>query len=74
MFSRYGGGFKDEETIIALLNKDLMSLQLKNSVTSDYLVRNVSEKCANLRELVFGGAYCSISDVGMILFTHNWIS
>lgn len=68
LFQRLGRGFKDDEALKALLDKEVMNLDLTNSVTTDYTLTNISEICSHLRELIFGGPNCTFTEIGEIFF------
>lgn len=64
LFRRLGLGFKDDETVKALLDKDIMHLELTNSITTDYTLNNISESCPNLQELILSGSNCRFTEIG----------
>lgn len=69
LFRRLDVGFKDDDTVKALLDKDIKHLELTNSITTDYTLKNISEICPNLQELMLGGLQCSFTETGTICFS-----
>lgn len=70
LFRRLGFGFKDEETVKALLDKDILHLELTNSITTDYTLNNISELCPNLREFILAGSICSFREIGKNCYSY----
>lgn len=70
LFRRLGSGFKDDETVKALLDKDIMHLELTNSLTTDRTLNNISESCPNLQELNLAGSICSFTEIGVIRYSY----
>lgn len=47
-----------------------MNLELTDSLTTNYTLDNISEKCTQLQELIFGGSNCSFTEIGKITFSY----
>lgn len=68
LFRRLGLGFKDDETVKALLDRDMRHLELTNSITTDCTLNNIFEICPNLQELILAGSSCVFTEIGKICF------
>lgn len=64
LFRRLGLGFRDDETVKALLDVNIMHLELTNSITTDYTLNNISKVCPKLQELILAGPNCSFTATG----------
>ncbi|KAJ6647263.1 Protein AMN1 like [Pseudolycoriella hygida] len=62
VFRKTNVGFKNEELLKALLDREMISLNLTNSTITNYTINNVAEICTNLHELLLDEVRCTLTE------------